>query len=454
MVEVRSMTMERVYPETAALPPSVPQRDLRRDFRFEVPQTFDPGPPARLEPIKPRIVSTAHGPIRELMLWYPPGIPDSPPHRAIYMELLEKLPAETRVVLVAHPESISDANALVAERAAEVDVVEAPDWLAFSIWAEDACVVVDDVGADPPVTYIMEPLEFPRYGDSLVGEAVARATPLETGQLPLIFQGGNVLIGDDFVLVGRDYLEDSIDRALQIGAIDGFPFDAERAVQERFIAGLFRRLFDPDKEIHFLGGRPAQRVANWVDEERGRTVGHDVERGSGTQQPIFHIDMFLSLAGRNSKSGRYRVLVGDPKLSDQLLGLDRLPFDKQEEFDLVAEQLDEAGFEVHRTPLPLVASRSRGPDLLLVDGEPVEVDILESWYHPTSSNCLVQIDGDSREVWLPTYGHGNFSDLAAVDEEHQRIWSELGFTVHRLGDFHQFARALGALHCIKKFLRR
>jgi hypothetical protein len=89
-----------------------------------------------------------------------------------------------------------------------------------------------------------------------------------------------------------------------------------------------------------------------------------------------------------------------------------------------------------------------------VDGEPVEVDILESWYHPTSSNCLVQIEANARDVWLPTYGHGNFEELAAVDDEHEQIWSGLGFTVHRLGDFHQFARALGALHCIKKFIRR
>lgn len=263
-----------------------------------------------------------------------------------------------------------------------------------------------------------------------------------------------MLIGDSFVLIGRDYLEDSVERANEIGAIEDFPFDAGRGEQERFVARLFRRLLDPDKEVHFLGGAPRERVGNWVDEEGGRTVGHDVERGSGAQQPIFHIDMFVTLAGRDPGSDLYRVLVGDPKLSDELLGLEKLPFDKQEEFDLVADQLESAGFEVQRTPLPLVAVRSRGPARLLVAGRPVEVDVLESWYHPTSSNCLVQIDGDDRQVWLPTYGHDDFAELAAVDAAHEGIWRDLDFAVHRLGNFHRFAEALGALHCIKKFLRR
>ncbi len=42
------------------------------------------------------------------MLWYPPATPEERP-------------------------------------SGDVDLVEAPDWLAFSVWAEDACVVVEDV---------------------------------------------------------------------------------------------------------------------------------------------------------------------------------------------------------------------------------------------------------------------------------------------------------------------
>ena len=67
------MAMQRIATEGAALPASVPQRDRREDHRFDVPEALDLRRPAPLQPVRPRIVSTAHGPMRELMLWYPPG---------------------------------------------------------------------------------------------------------------------------------------------------------------------------------------------------------------------------------------------------------------------------------------------------------------------------------------------------------------------------------------------
>jgi hypothetical protein len=55
---------------------------------------------------------------------------------------------------------------------------------------------------------------------------------------------------------------------------------------------------------------------------------------------------------------------------------------------------------------------------------------------------------------LPTYSHGDFAGLNAVDGEHARIWKELGYTVPHLGSFMRSHGTLGALHCIKKYLAR
>jgi hypothetical protein len=33
-------------------------------------------------------------------------------------------------------------------------------------------------------------------------------------------------------------------------------------------------------------------------------------------------------------------------------------------------------------------------------------------------------------------------------------WDGFGFEVHRLGDFTEFARRQGVVHCIKKYLER
>ena len=88
------------------------------------------------------------------------------------------------------------------------------------------------------------------------------------------------------------------------------------------------------------------------------------------------------------------------------------------------------------------------------DGTTEDVDGVANWYHATSNNCLVQIDGEQCDVWLPTYGQAQAPALAPVDDRHKQIWEALGFSVHQLADFHHLARGSGALHCIKKYLAR
>ncbi|KAB8319520.1 hypothetical protein SD81_011825 [Tolypothrix campylonemoides VB511288] len=67
----------------------------------------------------------------------------------------------------------------------------------------------------------------------------------------------------------------------------------------------------------------------------------------------------------------------------------------------------------------------------------------------------MQIDTyNGNHVWLPTYGLGDWADLASIKAENKRIWQGLGFVVHQLADFHLFAQNLGSVHCIKKYLER
>jgi hypothetical protein len=278
--------------------------------------------------------------------------------------------------------------------------------------------------------------------------------PIQATQVPLIFQGGNVLIGDTFVLIGRDYLDDSI----AVGArgqspLDDFPRTGTYAEQERFIRNLFRTALDPEREIHFLESTPRDRPGNHLVEVRGEYWLNVVDGGRGQRQPIFHIDMFVSLAGRGP-DGRYRVLVGDPGAADELMSWAPEAHELRAEYDEIAAQLQALDFDVRRTPLPIVQQVNREPRTIETTGDSIEIAGEILWYHATSNNCLVQIDGDARDVWLPTYGHRDAKGLAKVDKSHADTWTEMGFGVHALGDFHPFAQAQGALHCIKKYLAR
>jgi hypothetical protein len=393
-------------------------------------------------PEQPRIVSSAHGAIRHLLLCYPSYAGGDDVYRDVFVDLFRQLPESVELTVVAHSSVVAELEqAADAERPrSQTTIVEAPNYLRYTVWAEDPYVVVEDAGSEAPRRFLVEPFTFPRVGDSVIADLVAEASDLQSLQSPLFFQGGNVLIGDDFVLIGVDYLFETLDTFLRYHPVLGLPED--RGETQDFIVDLFRQTFDRDRQILFAGTRlrvPATETRPLrIDGEEWTEV---LYAGTGHHQPIFHIDMFVSLTGR-SESGRYRLLVGSPAAADRLLDRPSVPHGLNEMFDDVARQLEAQGFEVARNPLPLT----------FVD----DPDAKERfWYFATSNNCLVQIDeAEGSHVWLPTYGHGAWSDLAVTDEANRAIWEELGFAVHQLADFNVFAQNLGSVHCIKKYLAR
>jgi hypothetical protein len=159
-----------------------------------------------------------------------------------------------------------------------------------------------------------------------------------------------------------------------------------------------------------------------------------------TGQPLFHIDAFLTLAGRQG-DGRYTVLVGDPALAASALSRALPDHAMQQAFDDIAQQLRDAGFNVVRNPLPLIYHDN-------------QITKTRHWYFASANNALVEIDGSTKNVWLPTYGHGLWKALVTTDRMNEAIWQRLGFNTRLLGDYNQFAVNLGSLHCLVKCLAR
>jgi hypothetical protein len=390
------------------------------------------------KPRQPSLVPTADGIMAELLLTIPAYASEDAanPLGVVYRDLLQQLPKTLAITVMTHERVARTVEQWLADAGyPDAALVEVPDHLHFSIWAEDGYVIVSD-GASAK-RYFVEPYEFPRYGDALIAEFVSHATPLDTTQAPLYFQGGNVLIGDDFYFIGADYPANSLRYVNSV--IIPNAGEQPAAVVRR----LYTEYLDAKRTLHYIGSTIP------VPEERQRQIQIGGQRWTeylylgnrpGTVQPLFHIDMFITLAGRDS-AGRYRVFVGDPSMAARTLGVPLWPHAMQEVFDNIATYLKNSGFAVHRNPLPLV----------YVDDTTTRERF---WYFATANNALVQITKTTKDVWLPSYGFGNWTSLKGTDDENKQIWETLGFTVHMLGDFHPFAENLGAVHCIKKYLAR
>jgi hypothetical protein len=388
-------------------------------------------------PERPKLIPTADGPIRRMLLTIPAYAVRQEIMAAAYRSLLESLPKDIRLVILAQASVENDVRQWL-QGTGHLDLADLStfdDALNISIWAEDGYVVAhDETGGQ---TYFVEPYSFPRYGDGLVADFVTNFTDLRSTQAPLYFQGGNVLIGDDFFLIGADYPANTLDY-INSGVLR----PPAGTTPQDFIKALYADYLDKTRRVVYVGSTvpvPVQTSRPITIEGQQWTEITAAGNRAGTVQPLFHIDMFVTLIGRTAE-GSYRLLVGDPSLAYKLLGGTPPAHAMQPVFDNIAAQLTRQGFDVIRNPLPLT---------YLDDPDRQE----RFWYFATANNALVQ-NAPTKHVWLPTYGHGAWQELKATDEANKSLWESLGFEVHMLGDFHPFAENLGAVHCIKKYLAR
>ena len=436
------MLKTRHYPAIDALVPryrgDLPQPELARrmDRALDAFTLLESVGVAR--PQRPALIPSADGPIRRLLFTIPAYATEEPIMAAAYQRLFQTLPEDVGLVILvqAAAEQTIQQWLTASNRQARAEVSTFDDTLRISVWAEDGYVVAKDAATGH--TYFIEPYAFPRYADGLVADFVTNFTNLRSTQAPLYFQGGNVLVGDDFLLLGADYPANTLEY-IRRGVFQPPP----GTTPQEFVRVLYSDYLDKGRRLVYVGSRVA------VPEQQSRPVTIDgaqwteticAGNNPGTVQPLFHIDMFITLVGRSAPGRPYRVLVGDPSRAFAILGGRTPAHAMQRVYDDIANQLELAGLEVIRNPLPLI---------YLDD----EVNRERFWYFATSNNALVQ-NAPTRHVWLPTYGHGNWTELQATDDANARIWRDLGFEVHPLGDFHPFAENLGAVHCIKKYLDR
>jgi hypothetical protein len=390
-------------------------------------------------PKKPSLVGSAEGKIKKIMFAVPGIISPEKgrPILDIFFDLLTKLPEHTELVLLLTKSSTEVFQDFLHEKSLSkrTEIILIPEHIKYSVWAEDPYIIAKD--EETGDNYFIEPHSFPRWEDGFLAYFASKSMGWKRVRYPLYFEGGNILIGDDFLLVGADYplttlnyIEKSFDRSHTQTPVE-------------LVKKTYSKFLDYKRKILFAGSLlpvpSAKEKDFYMNGEKWSEIFFQNNEG-GTIQPLFHIDMFITLAGRAS-NGKYQVLVGDPDLALDLLELDFKEYAIPELFHDVAEGLANQGFEVHRLPLPVV---------YIDDPENKQ----RMWYFTSYNNCLVEIDAENKTVWLPTYGYGEWEVLKRTDEQAKQIFEGLGFKVFLLTDYHPLAEDSGSLHCIKKYLDR
>ncbi len=392
------------------------------------------------KPERPSLVPSADGALESILFSLPSYALEGEdnPLWKVYRDLLLKLPSHTQLYILVHEPVVEKLEAWLQENNLQdrVHLHKVSAVYNMFIWAEDSYEVVQDE-ADGKL-FMVQPHSHRRIFDDYISRLTGKAFGLERLKVPLYFEGGNILTGDDFFLMGADY---AVDTLLDLNGVQGALMETSTL---DLVSGLYKKYLDRERKLYFIGSSliiPGERSRKFTHNGQEWTETIYTKNAEGTVQPLFHIDMFITLAGRN-EAGKYQVLVGDTRMADEILGTSTARLGMYDVFDDIAELLSSLGFEVFRNPLPIT----------YVDDEQERV---RKWYFATSNNAVVEIiNKQDKTIWLPTYGYGDWKYLKKTDDENKRIWENLGFKVVQLEDFHPFVENSGSLHCIKKYIKR
>jgi hypothetical protein len=262
-------------------------------------------------------------------------------------------------------------------------------WGDFTVWVQDPFLVGRAAGGSP--TLLASPaVERPDGGlDEDLAPLVAAHLGWPCVPLPLPLDGANVLVCGDSVVLGGNALTDP--------------------------PGL-------------------DRLRSQVDARELIAIP------SQSPQPLGHQDLYLALA--QPTAGTRVALVGSRTLAARVLNQPADRSDRDDRLDVVAGELEAAGYRVHRLPLAQVR-----PDPRWKPG----------WV--SYANALVESWDDrgtpGRRVILARYGTDGGPALADLDLAAAEIWAGLGYQVAWAeGPFTWLSVFEGGVRCLTKVLDR
>lgn len=408
---------------------------------------------------EPQITSSAYGKIKEIVLTCSLSEDDSRyiKYTEQCEELVRRMDDSERTFYIVLNKKAQNIDAIKAKfKAASVKsklrFIESDHPL--DAWIQDDFLAVHALNSKgEPYTYLVEPKnEYPL--NIHVAEAMAKEEQnIEQLKAEIKFVGGNVLVGDDFVLIGIE--NESYDRELIQQYFGKTPiFIGKKGVSR-----------NPDRNPDFIYSKES------TQETDERVVNNEYQGVSEDQlQPIYHLDVFITIAGKIIEDGEEKnlLVIGEPVLGarvpykhiiesyvKQIITKSRKTINNVIK---VLESFEDIKFKIVRNPLPLTYGDSYNKKE-------------RTWFWATYNNCLVEITDDAKRVWLPSYGiksnycdcdsassrkkYGDWTELHSYDVMNKWIWESLGIEVMLLEeDYIPFAASRGALNCITNCIKR
>ncbi|BDS09809.1 hypothetical protein [Aureispira anguillae] len=458
--------------ELKILPPFLKGSDKNNDFGIR-----DKSLKYGLPPGKPQIISSAHGKIKTLLLVFPKdGKTKNYNYWEIFKELVQKMDTVEKIIVIYHENEFNQDGIVPRipynnNRIYPVEITKPSHEI--SHWIQDLFYpVIYTKPNHPPITCLVSSSTY-LYSSTVALNSILKKyfgsnSPSEDHLIlrdsPLPFQGGNMLVGSGFILMGADsQYQNGLDYTTSYETWFG-------------ITPIFLKSRIP------IDNLPKEFIFNNV-------TNKIPPNSKQSMQPLFHIDMFISLAGFNKK-GEYILVVGEPTL-----GVD-LPMDINNSeikrfyhwFSQISSSINSIidqllntpniKFKIVRNPLVLIYEDNKNRE--------------RNWMWATYNNCLVEIienkykQTTSKKVWLPSYGgsnadyseytmpyserstfakqmdiptsdvgYGDWSNLSKYDHQNQKIWTDLGFEVCLLqNNYIPLIHGRGSLNCITNCIKR
>jgi hypothetical protein len=399
--------------------------------------------------MKPELLSSVYGEITEVLIVFPgiptqaseweyKGIEKTFDEKGTVHRFKQEAPGCTiRVAqtsfrgddsnpLLGNVRSINDISAnmnlleVLSRWKTELEYIDRGDRLSYRRWAQDPFVTM----ATEDAVILLQSYYTQRLTDYLLPLQLAEQAGRDFLLKPtrLYLEGGNILCSWKRAYIGKDLLQQNMTLL---------------ALSEQDVLAHLKQTMGV-AEIKVVGFT-AQRQ-KWMAKP---------DEGNLTWQPLFHIDLFMTLGGKDKGTGRELIFLANPNLSTHVLQTENNTVKRA-----YLPKLDthlEAGLEEVKAHFP-------GNEYRVVD---LPIYILNgtcySW-----NNCLVEITETTKRVYLPSYVaeiddqqlNPTFTILEARvdrcyrDEGFEPIWIRSG------GFFRIISSHGGSLHCVTKVLRR